>query len=557
MKITKILSALLSATLALSSLPLMASNGADNDTESGANLFGDVKPTVANGSVVAKADAAMTGDYYLRVSNRSDRDHTFSFAIDSAPADGTYYISFDARQSYDTKTVGSLTKGKDNYDGAVDLRAKSAKVSDTSAIYWIPTNNCTEDAKTSNYTTTDLTSSSTYFRIYPTWKHYEFEHINVKEGDPVKFIVWGSTSIRYEHGFDIDNFKIWYVDGDGAHPLNGDNGYTFEADNGEDKLFKATYGSTKATRTKAESYHRTELTSGDDMTVVYTFGENGEGVEIESGVYQLGGDIRLGCFLADVFSDHDGPKWSNNASAFNDGAQFTGTFNGVSYTKKPDCLIYTNSVGVTITVFVGEDGEYELASFDAVNDWRDIEAELLAVPETGLLKKIEIAITKKTSDLIDGTIFPATPNLPVDIKNMSLTKKADSTAELGKAEDNLLSGTTVSSAGEITTTESYLYVPERPTSVSDFVTFTVADKVRADTYYVSFDARVSADSKKASTNIRVQLPNGSKITIEEAKANGWSDSGIKDAAMNGQYVVPLFGDDFTMGFVKWDTASNG
>ncbi len=534
MKTKRILSALLSATLVLSSLPLMASNGADNDTEAAENLLGSVTPTVADGSVSAKADADSTiGDYYLRISNRSNRDNYAYYNIGSAPAAGTYYISFDARMT--TDGIGVKDSIKNSKEAKyLKLRVRNGS-SSQNRNYWIPTNNCDPDVSKSAYTKTDLKNNGTYVLLEQDWKHYELEYINVAKGDALAFYAWGSTSNRYAQSFDIDNFKVWYVDGSGTHPVNGENGYTFESDNKENEHFTtASYYNVTFTRTEAENYQRAELSSGKDMTIVYTFGENGAGIEIEPGVYELDGDIRCGGFIADILSD---------------------------YVASPakDTFVYDSAVDVTVTVYVGEESYTLISNLKTDTAWKNIgdKAELMAIPESGLLKKIEIKAVNRSSNVVDKNNPVTNPNLPVDIKNMSLIRKDDSTTELDKADDNLLSGVTVSSQGNITVSDPYLYVPERPTSVADFVTFTIAEKVLAKTYYVSFDARLSADSKNNATLIRLQIPSKDGIKIEEAQPNGWPASGKTDVAMNEQYVVPLLGENFTMNFPGWSVAADG
>lgn len=516
MKSKKLISLLLSAALAVSSLPMMmatAVGAADAEKE---NLLDLAELTVA-GTAELLSDEAESGNGYLHVGNRTNRDTALYYTIGALDA-GTYYISFDARASVASK-----------HEQWLRVRTTTQNTSHNSYTYWLPTDECTTNTNKGSIAAIKLTTD---------WNHYELKLSSDAAISSTCLNMYAFTDSRYCTPYDIDNFSFYAKDENGnkVQVLNymtqdfDDRASAFGGGIGQLK------GNAGAVLTALNGGDYTRVTPNADEALVYTYSFGEDGLYLDSGVYALDGEIRYGYFHDLVFSDLDGAEGTGASAAniWKNGSSYTGTIDGVEYANKGDGLIYKSAIDAVVTAVI--DGEeYVLAALTPDTKWTALDIEPIDLPEGGTLTEIKVTTDKLVPAEVNSETYPANPDAPVDFRNFSLTAVGSDLGGIYEAADpdNALDGAVVSYTGTVETTEAegYLYVPERTSDTStNFLDIRLPVNPKGGvTYYFGADVRMSDGG---SIPIRPYV----NFAIKEAVAGYYFENG-----MNGNYLVPSAG----------------
>ncbi|MBQ8552166.1 MAG: dockerin type I repeat-containing protein [Clostridia bacterium] len=494
MKSKRLISLLLSAALALSSLPMMmatAVTAADTAIEVGENLLDGVEPAYTGASAEEITDAAAGGNRYLHVGNRqADRNNGINFYVGTVEA-GTYYISFDARTSVDPVKVLK----KDSEDTVIVsttnmvytdtptndpcfLRMKTTSAQNVllnNTINWMPVaSGCPNGYYQVN---NNASGSSNGVKLDSTWRSYEIELEFTGESQMLDLQMFAAGSIKYRACFDIDNWSVYTkeVGEDGTETKKYLCTYTFEEPvdvylgGKSTTLGFAKRSSTTYEVVTEEDY--VEVTPDEDGDIVISY-SLGEGLYLEPGEYNLSGEFRYAWHLTDTYN------WELD-------------------------YYFDSFVNVAATVIM-ENGDAYDATVKVGNDWSDVGVSV-ALPEGGTVTEIRfdtqkidaIAILERdaansnhplTGNKYDGK---AMPDAPIDVKNISFTLSKPFDEEYVTVDtSDYLDGAAVQYTGAFNHfgNDSYLYIPEREDDVFTPVSITISEQPVADrTYYWGMD----------------------------------------------------------------------
>lgn len=474
MKLKKILSALLSASLIFSAVPLTVSAaGAIDGTapESNAASLRVVYDT---------EDQADVGNKYLRVDNRTSGRGGYPLVWwadfptdgDGNPLNVSYYITFDVRTP--VYTTGTSTHRFFHVYGT-NAVVDGAETWQTSTVYWrFNTNNG------SNVVNFAANGDDDWQTVRIALDNRSVSAANMYWLDEAKtqpaYMGFTANSADTEP-FDIDNFRVYYVDADKTeHDICF---YDFDDTDvdpfGENERGKLGIVNEKtATHTvmaKEEgAFTRFVGNGADDIVITYDI-ENGE-----AGTYAIEGKIRNAWHGGEAISAEN----------------------------------------VTVKASFA-DGSYEVLDIDAVADEASLSNRWLVIDTADLFfDEAPAALSIETTGTASGA---------VDVKDISfeLTEKAPDPSDAGGVMAN---GTVSVSGTKFTvddTNDGYLHIEGRNKNRANdgiLYTFDTADFPTEGTVYLSFDARTPLETNSgARIRVKNYSPDGTNWTNVETAVN--------------------------------------
>ena len=318
MKKTRLISLLLSAVLAASSLPMMATTVAANTD----NLLDSVNITAANSQAVTEIAPRSEGNKYLHVYNRAIDDGYQGVAfrtVGKMKAGVEYYVSFYARTSTDVDNTLWMK-----------MQLRSASYENNNP-YFIPTE-C-EAGFSEGIVNGGVTNPGAYITLTSEWQKmaYKITLPNVDQEDVIISVLGYYDDGRQNHPFDIDDFRIW-TDEDVEEGYIKEEIFDFntsshiQTDATEKGCVNECLGTTmKLTNDQkidypAELEHASEelytRISGDSTN--NTAGSYVTDITLEAGKYVLSGDVRIGYYMHERFDGSTDLNKANLTVAYND-----------------------------------------------------------------------------------------------------------------------------------------------------------------------------------------------------------------------------------------------
>ncbi len=523
MKKTRILSMLLSATLALSSFPMMASAAASGSIKEGAEIFTDVedasKWTATGAQVTSKTIAT---NKYFRVYDRLGNGNGIDINT-GITASGTFKISLKVRTQSDK---------------AADLRIYHNAWSSANMLYG-----------SSITATTDGTS----------WQEISSKEFTYTADTAIKFIVIGLYDWRQVAPFEIDDFTVYKKNGNGGFDVLA----KYDMDNTSIPYTQRSGGkSVVATETAQLQFSGADAAKTNDQMAADHSASYKKSVTLDSGVYELSGDIRMLHYYLD--SAHNAGSYSAGVKGvtgtpvttdFSVAANYVGkrgwatsvdSRSGLPTSDKYYHILfelaYPNETkgqdnGVNVA-----DANYRDVKLALMGDGAAVVADTITFDENWTNFKYTVEVPAGETLTIDGVTFNGTgkayDNDPFNVDNLSLKKVYDYKDTVQDASGALIDAialdefTASNGTAQLTTDKGailgnqYLSFTDRLNN-GDSILITYNGTVPAETtdqYELKFDVRVPADIKTAAgaLNNKVQFriyKNGGAIAANVTPTN--------------------------------------
>ncbi len=525
MKSKRLISLLLSAALAVSSVPMMMATAVSAAKYISIKYDMVYPETVTYPGEANNVTGIDNGNYYLHVGNRQDaRDAGLKFTLGTAQGGVTYYISFDQRFSVST------VPGNNNLDYLrFENQNGGANVLNGNGTYWKPTGNCTSGRVGSTSGTTTLVNNTT-------WSHYELKY-EIAEGaanSALNLRLRGGTNDSQRTPYDIDNFSvytyveseegIYYLDAAGDYKLVTDpstleegtklynkvavfDTLTYDFEDGKiDSKFTITNGAKLSIMNTADVSGNTNnakyvAISPDDEGAVW-FSYDIDDIYLYAGEYKLSSDMLV------RYS-----TWYNSM-----------TGSAMTYSNKFDAVVTAIVDGKSIVL--DDSATYGV-------DWTDFEDYVLELPNGGTLEEIIV-----TSEEINA------PNpTAIHIKNqvtLALIQEV-AYAEVFDSNDetNLLNGVKAVYSGAAERQTPYFNIPERSNALGNdqrFLDITINEApVAGRTYYLGYMLR--GDSNMLIRHSVVNFP------LNEQVAGVVTTDGLAN-----RYIIPSENNAATAGW---------